>query len=162
MSAFVAASFDYVSPAGGLHASTESVDLTYLSFLDYLIYMPILVHFFIKMQETNNFLPLSFIIYFMILTCFSLGSFSLLYLFIIFGAYVFIVSEKEDRASLITKTILALVVGVSFALPILIPSFFSYLSSGRSEVLSITSDLSSSTTSRCTRPRHARNLRSLP
>ena len=121
---------------------------TYLSFLDYLIYMPILVHFFIKMQETNNFLPLSFIIFFMILTCFSLGSFSLLYLFIIFGAYIFIVSEKEDRASLITKTILALVVGVSFALPILIPSFFSYLSSGRSEILSITSDLSSSTTSR--------------
>ena len=33
MSAFVAASFDYVSPAGGLHARTESVDLTSLSFL---------------------------------------------------------------------------------------------------------------------------------
>lgn len=110
---------------------------TFLSFLDYLIYAPLLVHFFYKMKETDNFLPLSFIIFFMILTCFSLGSFTLLYLFIIFGTYVFIVTEKDERASLITNTILALVVGISFALPILLPSFITYLSSGRSEVSSI-------------------------
>lgn len=110
---------------------------TFLSFLDYLIYAPLLVHFFYKMKETNNFLPLSFIIFFMILTCFSLGSFTLLYLFIIFGAYFFIVTEKIERANLITNTILALVVGISFALPILLPSFITYLSSGRSEVSSI-------------------------
>ena len=46
-------------------------------------------------------------------------------------------TEKIERANLITNTILALVVGISFALPILIPSFITYLSSGRSEVSSI-------------------------
>lgn len=110
---------------------------TYMSFLDYLIFAPILVHFFNKIQESNNFLPLSYILFFMIMSCFSLGSFSLLYLFVIFGAYIFIVVDKEKRVELITKTLIALLIAIAFALPVLIPSFISYLGSGRNSDSSI-------------------------
>lgn len=104
---------------------------TFLSFLDYLIYTPLLVHFFIKMKSNGNIIPVAIIIFCMILSCFYVGSFSLLYIFILFGAYVFIVEKKEDRHFVISRTLIATFWGIVMALPILLPSLITFLNSGR-------------------------------
>lgn len=109
---------------------------TYMSFLDYLIYAPIFVDCFNLLKNEDKKLPFIFVVFFMIVSCFSLGCFTLLYLFVIFGAYIFIVVEKKDRKDLILKVLSCIVASIGFAMPILLPSFVQYLSSGRNAGIS--------------------------
>ena len=107
------------------------MNYTFFSFLDYLIYAPLLVHCFILLDKKDKILPLGIIIALMILSCFALSCFSLFYLFIIFSFYVFIVCQKENKKTLIIKTLCSALIGVALNLWLLIPCFIQYLSSSR-------------------------------
>ena len=112
---------------------------TYMSFLDYLIYAPIFVNCFNLLKDENKKFPFVFVVFFMIVSCFSLGCFTLLYLFVIFGAYIFIVVEKKSRKDLIIKVLSCVAISIGLSTPILLPSFVQYLSSGRNAEISFIS-----------------------
>lgn len=104
---------------------------TFFSFLDYLIYAPIITHCFILLKDNNKVFPLGLCVFFMILSCFALGCFSLIYLLIIFGLYIFLVCRKEDRKRIILKTVTSILIGIGLSLWLLIPCLIQYLSSSR-------------------------------
>ncbi|MBR1984143.1 MAG: YfhO family protein, partial [Clostridia bacterium] len=110
---------------------------TYLSFIDYLIYAPIFIYTFTLLKDENKIWPMALIVFLMILSCFSLGCFVLIYLAVIFSAYIFIVVKKEDRKNLILKVIASVLIGLALASPILVPAFWQFLSSARNAGISI-------------------------
>lgn len=104
---------------------------TFMSFMDYLIYTPLFVHCFNLLKNKGKIIPLAGIVFLMILTCFALGCFTLLYLFVIFGAYVTFCVDKDKRKELIVKTGCAVVMGLGLAMWILVPSLKQYMGSSR-------------------------------
>jgi len=105
---------------------------TYLSFLDYLIYAPLFVYLFDLLKNNKGkVLPMGILIAFMILSCFSLGCFHLLYLVGILIGYVFICVERQDRKVLFMKLISACFIGIGFTMWLLFPALIQYVSSSR-------------------------------
>jgi len=111
-------------------------NFTYLSFLDYLIYAPLFIHFFNLLKNNGKIMPLSILIFFLILSCFSLGCFTLLYLLIIFIGYIFICTEKHERKDLIIKVISSCLIGIGLSSWLLLPAFIQYSKSSRNIGLS--------------------------
>ncbi len=109
---------------------------TFFSFVDYLIAMPLLVESFIYLKEKKKILPLTLVLAFMMINCFGVGCFVMLYLFVIFSAYVYICIEKGERKVIVVKTICALLCAIGLAMPLLLPSFVSFLNASRNSGLS--------------------------
>lgn len=104
---------------------------TYINWLDFLIYMPFVVMGFKKLVQEKRIRYFAISYALMIYACFSIACFALFLVFIILIAYVFIACEKSERWELLAKICLSLVLAVALALPILIPSLFAYMRSGR-------------------------------
>lgn len=104
---------------------------TYPNWLDYLIYMPLLIMAFNYFRKTEKIRYFSAMLAVCMYACFGLGSFSMLVFFMIFMIYPLVVVEKADRKRIATKIILAFVIAVAAAMPILVPGFMAYLNSSR-------------------------------
>lgn len=109
---------------------------TYFSFIDYLIFMPLLVESFLYLRKTKKILPLTAVLSLMMLNCFGVGCFVMLYLFLIFAIFAFLCLEKEERKVVTIKTMCALLCAIGIASPVLVPSFVTFLGSGRNSGLS--------------------------
>jgi len=106
---------------------------TYLSFIDNLIYAPLFIYCFDLLKNKNKIMPLSIIIFLMILSCFSLGCFTLLYLMIIFILYIVICTKKEERKSLILKVLCSCLIGIGLSMWLLLPALKQFTYSSRSD-----------------------------
>lgn len=104
---------------------------TFISWLDFMIYMPLAVVSFERIVQTGKFIPFSLSIAGMIYTCFSIACFALLLIFLILIAYSFICVDGTGRRAFITKICFSLVVAVGISLPLILPAFLAYLQSGR-------------------------------
>ena len=104
---------------------------TYMSFLDYLILAPLFVHAFNIMKDKGNIWPLSIVLGLGILSCFSLGAFTMLYLMVIFGLYIFTMVEKEQRKKIIINTAVSCIIAIGLTSWLLVPAFIQFLSSSR-------------------------------
>ena len=104
---------------------------TYINWMDFLIYMPFVVTGFIKLvsEKKIRYFAVSYAL--MIYTCFSIASFALLLVYLIFVLYVFICVDRTERKETLFRICLSLVLAVAIALPIMIPSFIAYTRSGR-------------------------------
>ena len=104
---------------------------TYINWLDFLIYLPLALYAFKRFINTGKYLAFSISVSAMIYTCFSIACFSLLIIFLILCAYVWLCAEKGERKKRITKICMSLVISVGIAMPIILPAFMAYLNSGR-------------------------------
>ena len=104
---------------------------TYINWLDFLIYMPLVMHTFKRMVKTGKCFLFSLSMAANIYTCFSIACFSMLITFPIFIIYALFCAEKEGKKQLITKICLSHVLTVGLALPMIFPAFMAYLRSGR-------------------------------
>ncbi len=103
---------------------------TYINWLDLLIYLPFTVIGFKKIVSEGKILYFSIAYALMIYTCFSLASFAMIIVFMIIVLYyIFVCRPNKD---VFVKSCLALLLSVTMALPVLVPSFLCYLSSERS------------------------------
>lgn len=107
------------------------VSNTYINWVDLLIWLPIFAYGFKNVIEgkkkTLFILGASLMIY----TCFSISCFSLLTIFPIMMAYCLIVIEKSKRKKIVTDIVISLCLTVVVCLPILLPSLWAFLVSGR-------------------------------
>ena len=104
---------------------------TYINWLDFLIYMPFVVTGFKKLVTENKIKYFSVSYALMIYACFSIASFALLLIYLMFMAYAFICVDKANRREVIFKICLSLVIAVALAMPVMLPSFIAYTKSGR-------------------------------
>ena len=104
---------------------------TYVNWVDFLIYMPFVFNGFIKLVKEKKIRYFAVSYALMIYACFSIACFALLLIFLLFIAYVLIVAESGERWELFSKMCISLVLAVGIALPIMVPSFFAYMRSGR-------------------------------
>ena len=73
---------------------------TYINWVDFLIYMPLLVKAFLHFVKTNKFLPFSLLMACCIYTCFSIACFSMLIVFPILIFYGILCIEKGRKSKL--------------------------------------------------------------
>lgn len=104
---------------------------TWITWLDFLIYLPLLFASFKHLIDNEKVLPFAIVLAFMICTCFGIGSFSMITLFILFGAYVLICLDKAKQKRVLMLTTVGFAVAGLFSLVVLVPSFCQYLNSGR-------------------------------
>ncbi len=104
---------------------------TYINWLDFMIYLPLAVVAFHKFMQTDKYLNFSICIAAMIYACFSIACFSLLIIYLVLFAYVYLVLPKHERKEKLTKICLSLILAIAFALPVILPAFMSYINSGR-------------------------------
>ena len=104
---------------------------TYINWVDFLIYMPFVVSGFIKLVKEKKMMPFAVAYALMIYTCFSIASFALLTVYLIFFIYVIVCVERNERKDVLFKMCCSLVVSVAMALPLMVPAFFAYAKSGR-------------------------------
>lgn len=104
---------------------------TYITWLDFLIYMPILAHLFMQFIKSKKILWLSVMLSLFMYTCFALGSFSMILFMILFGLYTIICVDKVDRKVVLTRLIFAFLIAICLTAVLLVPCFLQYLSSGR-------------------------------
>lgn len=121
------------------------VSNTYINWMDFLIYLPLGVLAFDFMRKTGKIRYLALVITACIYTCFSIACFSMFISYPIFVLYGFLVLKKQERKDYLFKISLAYLCGVLAALPIMLPSLFAYLQSGRNTGLfdSLWKDVSS-------------------
>ena len=104
---------------------------TYINWVDFLIYMPFVVMGFIKLVKEKKMRYFAIAYALMIYTCFSIASFALLLVYLVFILYVLICVDKAERRETLFKCCMALVLAVAIALPLMVPSFVAYTKSGR-------------------------------
>ncbi|MCD8373303.1 MAG: YfhO family protein [Clostridia bacterium] len=107
------------------------VSNTYINWMDFLIYLPLAVPAFGKMVREGKIFWFSVIIACCIYTCFSITCFSMFVSYPALVSYAFLAVEKGDRKRYLAKLSLSFVCGVVAALPLMVPAFMSYVSSGR-------------------------------
>ena len=107
------------------------VSNTYINWMDFLIYMPFVVGGFERLvkEKKMRYFAISYAL--MIYTCFSIASFALLLVYLIFIAYVLVCVNDNERKETLFRCCMALVIAVAAALPIMVPAFFAYARSGR-------------------------------
>ena len=103
----------------------------FITWLDFVIYMPFLFVAFEKLLKDNKMIYLAIVMTLFVYTCFALGSFTFFYLFIIYGLYIFFCVPKDRKALITGKVICAFLVAIGLSLWLLIPSFIQYLNAGR-------------------------------
>lgn len=104
---------------------------TYINWLDFLIYLPLVMVAFKRFMQTGKYLAFSLSISACIYACFSIACFSLLIIFLIIIAYVFFCVGKDERKERITKICMALIISIAITLPVILPALKAYLGSGR-------------------------------
>ena len=104
---------------------------TWVTWIDFMIYMPLLFMAYKKLVNEEKFLPFSILMALIVFTCFGIGSFSFVLFFILFVAYALICLDKEKQKRVLTLTVVGLVVAIGFALGLMVPSFLQYLGSSR-------------------------------
>ena len=104
---------------------------TWITWVDFMIYMPLLFLAYKKLLNEEKFLPFSIVMALLIFTCFGIGSFSFIVLFILFVAYNFFCVEKEKQKRTLFLTVVGLLVSIGISLFVLVPSFMQYLGSSR-------------------------------
>lgn len=104
---------------------------TWITWIDFLIYLPLLFASFNHLVNNEKVLPFAVVLALMICTCFGIGSFSMITLFILFGAYAVICLGKDKQKRVLMLTAVGFAVAVLFSLCVLVPSFCQYLNSGR-------------------------------
>ena len=104
---------------------------TWITWIDFMIYMPLLFLAYKKLINEEKFLPFSIVMALLIFTCFGIGSFSFVVLFILFVAYNYICLDKEKQKRVLTLTVVGLLVAIGLSLFLLVPSFIQYLGSSR-------------------------------
>ncbi len=107
------------------------VSNTYINWVDLLIYLPFLALGFKKIVDTRKKSLFVVSLCLMIYTSFSIASFSLFIIYPIIVLYALIVCDGYSRKEVVFDTILALLLSIFFALPILLPSLRAFLVSGR-------------------------------
>lgn len=106
---------------------------TYISWMDFLIYLPFVVIGFKQIVSEGKIIRFSVSYALMIYTCFSLASFAMLIVFVIIVFYSIIV--KRDDKNVLIKSCLALLTAVLISLPVMLPSLSAYLTSKRNKGL---------------------------
>lgn len=104
---------------------------TYTNWMDFLIYMPLLALSFKVLINKRKTKFHAIITTCMIYTCFSISCFSLLLIFPVYFAYIFIVVDKNKRKEKVTDLITSLLYAIIASLPVLVPVFISSSSSSR-------------------------------
>ncbi len=104
---------------------------TWITWIDFMIYMPLLFLAYKNLIENEKILPFAIVMALLIFTCFGIGSFSFIILFVLFVAYSLICLDKEKQKRVLTNTVLGLIVAIGIALFLLVPSFLQYLGSSR-------------------------------
>ncbi|MBR3864223.1 MAG: YfhO family protein [Clostridia bacterium] len=107
------------------------VSNTYINWVDLLIYLPFLALGFKQIVDTRKKSLFVVSLCLMIYTTFSISSFSLFIIYPIIVLYALIVCNGYDRKEVLTDVVLALLLAIFFALPILLPSLRAFLVSGR-------------------------------
>jgi hypothetical protein len=98
---------------------------TFLTWMNFLVIIPMLIISFSKMLKTGKILPTSICLSCFIYTCFGLGSFSMFVLFIISIIFVnFVKTDNQKKLKL--KVVLCFILGFTLSLPILVPSFIAF------------------------------------
>lgn len=109
------------------------VSNTYINWMDFAIYLPFVAIGYKKILSSGKILYFSIAYALMIYTCFSLACFSMLIVFPILIFHLLLTRKREKEP--LVKTCLAFLLAVGLALPIMLPSFMSYLASERSTSL---------------------------
>lgn len=108
---------------------------TYINWVDLLIYLPFLAAGFKKLIVSGKKFAFAVPLALMLYTSFSITAFSLFIIFPIMLAYVFFnfgaECEKSVKITKVCDICFALVLAVAMALPVMLPSFAVFASSGR-------------------------------
>lgn len=104
---------------------------TYINWVDFLMYMPMLVVAFRQFVKTGKFVAFSILMACCIYTCFSIACFAMFTVFPILVFYGVVCIPKGKKCEFISYLCLSFGVAVLLALPILLPALSAYLNSGR-------------------------------
>ncbi|MBO4323739.1 MAG: YfhO family protein [Clostridia bacterium] len=104
---------------------------TYINWVDLMIYMPLLAAGFINFARGKGIKLLAISLALCVYTCFSIACFSFFLIFPIGIAYCLICVEKGEKLKKSAEFAFAFALAVGASLPLLIPSFISYLHAGR-------------------------------
>ncbi len=107
------------------------MSLTWSVWLDLMIYIPLAFIAFDHMQKTGKIRWLTLVLSLMILTSFSIATFTILYSIVIFALYLWLVVPKENRKVICTKTILSVLISLCCTLFVVIPSLVEMMHSTR-------------------------------
>ena len=105
----------------------------YTAWLDFMIYMPILWHNFLKMIDTRKIGAMSICIALMIINCYVLGVFALIVMSFILLMYIFLVVPKESRGVVALDLVLSYIIGIVCSLGVLYIAFRGLTSTDRLE-----------------------------
>ena len=104
---------------------------TYINWVDFMIYMPVVLHGFIKFTKGEGIKTLSISLALLIYCCFSIACFSFFMLFPIGTLYIIICERRNERLKKASELALSFFLAVAATLPLLLPSFIAYLGAGR-------------------------------
>lgn len=104
---------------------------TYISWVDLLIYLPLLALGFNRLIFRGKRALFIVAMCCLIYTCFSISCFSLFLVYPIIILYCVFVLPKQRRKNAIVDVVFSLVASIMFSLPILLPSFVSFMASAR-------------------------------
>lgn len=125
---------DYVCVGVGVvyaYCGYTFVASTYISWVDFLIYMPLCAGAFRHFVKTDKFLPFAILMACCIYTCFSIACFSMFTVFPALVVYALFCVKKERRHKFIAYLCLSFFLAVVIALPVLLPALASYMNGGR-------------------------------
>ena len=105
--------------------------ITQPDWIDFLIYLPLVVIAFDYMKHTGKTRYLALTLSLVIITSFSIGSFMIMYALVIFFFYLLLIVDKRERAQICTKTLISLAMAVFCTAFITIPCFIEVLHSTR-------------------------------
>ncbi len=104
---------------------------TWLPWVDFLIYMPLVVLAYKHLIEKEKVLPFSILFALMVATSYGIGAFSYITFVVLFGMYAFLCVEKEKRGRVLSLTVIGLFVAVLLSLGILVPNLLQFTTSAR-------------------------------
>ncbi len=104
---------------------------TFITWLDLLIYIPLLAIAFMHLKNNGKIGWFSIILSLITINCFALGSFSLVFIFILLSIYCFLMTEKNERKTVVTKVVFSFAISLCISAIVLVPSFLQFLDSGR-------------------------------
>ncbi len=107
------------------------MSLTFPTWIDFMIYMPLLFMAFKRMERTGKLGAYALVMIMMIVTSFNIGIFALLYMLLMIFVYIFLVVPKEQRKHLATRVVMAYAIAIFATLFITVPSLLQVMHSSR-------------------------------
>ena len=104
---------------------------TYINWVDFLMYMPMLIVAFKHFVHTGKFVAFSILMACCVYTCFSIACFAMFTVFPILIFYGLVCIEKGQKSTFIATLCLSFLVAILLSLPILLPALSAFLNSGR-------------------------------